>query len=663
MNKLYTRLARTNIKSNREFYFPYYLSGIFIVAMFYTMSAIVDSKGLTNISGYAALLSVLQMGKAVVAIFAVIFLFYTNSFIMKRRKKEIGIYNILGMEKKHIAKVMLIENVFSMVLSIGLGIITGLVFNKLMIMLLYKLTGLKKTIEFSISVNSIKDTVLIFVFIYLLNLLYDMFRIKLANPIELLHGGNVGEKEPKTKILMTIMGIVCVGIGYYISITTKSPLDALNKFFLAVVLIIIGTYCLFTAGSIALLKMLRKNKKFYYKTKNFTAVSGLIFRMKQNAVGLSNICILSTMVLVTLSTTVSMYFGEENELDSRYPTEIAINTKLNEAEEDTSGLLEEAQAIIKDSGRKITDVSSNYNFTIMGIMDRNNFQIEEEIQSLSGVTILQFVTRETYKNETGIEVPELTEGMIAFATNKKIKENSIIIRGNKLDIQSNYSDLGGEDYWNGVVDRVGIVIVNDITALKELYAISGAEDFCYDINIDIDGTSKEKLECENVLEPLLTDKDRIQERSTVFKDIDVESREKSRKNFYVLYGGLLFIGLLLGSMFLMITVLVIFYKQISEGYDDKERFDIMEKVGMSNSEVKSAINAQVRIVFFIPLIMAGIHSAAAFPILKRILIMFNLTDTSLFLSCMLWIILLFAVIYFIVYKLTSVKYYRILMKR
>ncbi|MBD5136260.1 MAG: ABC transporter permease [Lachnospiraceae bacterium] len=663
MNKLYARLAWTNVKNSREFYFPYFLSGIFTIAMFYTMAALVDNDGLEKIPNNASLLTILGLGMYVVGIFAVIFLFYTNSFIIKRRKKEIGVYNILGMEKKHIAKVLFIENMFSLILSVCIGLITGILFNKLMIMLLYKLTGLRHTIEFVVSVNAIEKTVLLFTVIYILNFIYDMFRIKLANPIELLHGSNVGEKEPKTKILMTMIGIICIGTGYYISIATENPLDALNKFFLAVLLVILGTYCLFTAGSIALLKLLRKNKNFYYKTKNFTAVSGLIFRMKQNAVGLSNICILSTMVLVTLSTTICMYFGKEDELNTRYPTEITINTKLNQAGEDSTGLLEEAKSIISDSGRKITDVSSNYNFTVLGVMDGNKFQAQEEIKSINGVTMFQFVTRETYKKETGIEVPELPEGTIALAADKKIKGDSIVINGRELNIQGYYNDTSDSNYLSGFVEMVGLVIVNDISMLSELHSISETADFCYDIYIDIDGTDKEKLECERKLGPVITNTDGNPERSALYKEIYMESREEHKKDFYALYGGLFFIGLLLGSMFLMITVLVIFYKQISEGYDDKGRFEIMEKVGMSNSEVKSSIQTQVRIVFFLPLIMAGIHVAASFPIVKRILMVFNLTNTSLFICCMSCTILVFAVIYFIVFKLTSAKYYRILMRR
>lgn len=663
MNKLYARLAWTNVKNSREFYFPYFLSGIFTIVMFYTMAALVDSDGLEKIPNNASLLTILGLGMYIVGIFAVIFLFYTNSFIIKRRKKEIGVYNILGMEKKHIAKVLFIENMFSLILSVFIGLITGILFNKLMIMLLYKLTGLKHTIEFAVSVKAIEKTVLLFTVIYILNFIYDMFRIKLANPIELLHGSNVGEKEPKTKILMTMIGIICIGTGYYISIATENPLDAFNKFFLAVLLVILGTYCLFTAGSIALLKLLRKNKKFYYKTKNFTAVSGLIFRMKQNAVGLSNICILSTMVLVTLSTTICMYFGKEDELNTRYSTEITINAKLNQAGEDSTGLLEEAESIINDSGRKITDVSSNYNFTVLGVMDGNKFQAQEEIKSINGVTMFRFVTRETYKKETGIEVPELPEGTIALAADKKIKGDSIVINGRELKIQEYYNEISDSNYLSGFVEMVGIVIVNDTSMLSELHSISGTADFCYDIYIDIDGTNKEKLECERKLGPVITNTDGNPERSALYKEIYMESREEHKKDFYALYGGLFFIGLLLGSMFLMITVLVIFYKQISEGYDDKQRFEIMEKVGMSNSEVKSSIQTQVRIVFFLPLIMAGIHVAASFPIVKRLLIVFNLTNTSLFICCMSCTILVFAVIYFIVFKLTSAKYYRILMRR
>ncbi len=317
MGKLYIKLMTTNIKNGKRFYFPYILAGAVIVVLFYNMMAIYYNNGLSNMTGGQDIKMIMQFGTVVVVIFSFIFIFYTNSFIMKRRKKDIGIYNILGMEKRHIAMEIFIETMVIAIIVIVCGLFTGILFDKFLMMLLYKILGFETSIKFTISVTSICNSLIVFIILYSLTMVYNVMQVKLSNPIELLRGGSVGEKEPKTKILMAIIGFVCIATGYYIAITTEDPIGAIMLFFVAVVLVIIGTYSLFTAGSIAFLKILRNNKNYYYKKKHFTAVSGMIYRMKQNAAGLSNICILSTMVLVMVSATVCIYIGEEDIIDNR----------------------------------------------------------------------------------------------------------------------------------------------------------------------------------------------------------------------------------------------------------------------------------------------------------------------------------------------------------
>lgn len=515
MNSLYLRLAATNIKSNKQFYTPYLLTGMLTVAMFYTMIALSNNTGMDGMPGASNLRIILNLGTIIIGLFAAIFLFYTNSFIIKRRKKEIGIYNILGMEKKHLGRVLLVETLFTALMAVGLGLVIGIVFNKLLLMFLYKLTGFNISIQFQISFDAIRISCILFGIIYLCTLIYNLMQIKLSKPVELLHGGNVGEKEPKTKIIMTIIGILSLGTGYYISFVTKSPIDALNLFFVAVLLVIIGTYCLFTAGSIALLKMLRKNKNFYYKPRHFTAVSGMICRMKQNAVGLANICILSTMVLVMVSTCVSMYVGVDDAMKTRYPAEIAVQASYTDKMTGEEELLDRIHEDVAEGGREIT---------------------------------------------------------------------------NEYSFLSFYLTMMGD---NGCARLV------------------------------------------------------------------VESRAENYGDFFSTYGSLLFLGLFLGTMFLMITVLIIFYKQISEGYDDKERFQILEKVGMSNTEVKRTISSQIRIVFFLPILAAAIHVLAAFPMICRLMLILNLTNTELFIWCLLGTVAVFGIIYLIVFRITSKNYYRI----
>lgn len=314
MNKLYLKLAWSNLKNSRQFYLPYVIAGMLSAMMFYTMCAIQGNEGLSKMRGGTSVQMVLFFGVIVVGVFVSIFLFYTNSFIMKRRKKELGIYNILGMEKIHIAKTMAWETVFSFLIAVGGGLILGIVFQKLLTMFLYRLTGLDAAIPFYISGWGCLHTAELFGAIYVCILLYNLMQIRLSNPVELLHSGSTGEREPKTKILQAVLGVVCIAAGYYMAITVDNPVKAITLFFVAVMLVIIGTYWLFNAGSIAFLKLLRKNKRYYYQTRHFTTVSGMIYRMKQNAVGLANICILSTMVLVVISMTVCMYAGLEDEL-------------------------------------------------------------------------------------------------------------------------------------------------------------------------------------------------------------------------------------------------------------------------------------------------------------------------------------------------------------
>lgn len=662
MNKgLYTKLAFTNIKKNGKFYLPYILTGILTVAMFYIMLALHGNPGWMGKIGADDIRLILAFGTVIIGFFSVIFLFYTNSFIMKRRKKELGVYNILGMEKKHLARVLFFETLFAAVTAIGGGLVTGVLFHKLMCMLLFQLMGYDSGIGFYISGDGVWITLLLFAGIYLLTLLYDLLQIKLANPIELLHGGNVGEKEPKTKVLLAIIGVVCIGVGYYIAITTKNPIDALSLFFVAVLLVIVGTYCLFTAGSIAFLKLLRKNKKFYYKSKHFTAVSGMLYRMKQNAVGLANICILSTMVLVMVSTTVSMYLGIDDELDSRYPTELSVYARYTDNVEGTDKLNTVIKDAVADSGRTITKAECYAYLTIAARQDGNHISYRGDMQSATAgsLTLLKFMTAEDYEQILGGKTPELGGHDVVLVTDGQQEEMDTLWLG---DVE--YQVLDHEKLKELDVDFVNeyyYVIVKDQAAMQEINeaqrAASGESTsyMSYQMLIDIDGTDAEKIACKDRIDEVLTP----ESAKEYYSSLMCESRQYNADIFQQVYGGLFFLGIFLGAMFLMITVLIIFYKQISEGYEDKERFAIMEKVGMSNAEVKAAIRSQVRIVFFLPIVTAAVHVAAAFPMLVRLLALFNLSNIALFAGCLAGTVLVFAAIYLLVFTLTSRSYYKI----
>ncbi len=665
---LYTRLAAMNMKKNKQFYLPYLLTGVLTVAMFYIMWTLKENEGLDGLRGASNVRMILGLGTIVIGIFAVIFLFYTNSFIIKRRKKELGVYNILGMEKKHLAKVLFFETLFTAAASVGGGLVTGVLFNKLMCMLLYRMMGYDVGIDFYISDKGLVITGGLFGVIYLLTLLYNMMQIKLANPIELLHGGNVGEREPKTKILMTVVGIAAIGVGYYIAITTENPLKALTLFFVAVVLVIVGTYSLFTAGSIALLKLLRKNKKFYYKAKHFPAVSFMIYRMKQNAVGLANICILSTMVLVMVSTTVSMFFGVEDEIKNRYPNDICVNINYSRPEADFVQAVEIVEGAIAESGRKVINKRGYSLLNFMGEdVDGQIMVSRENINTnYDGLTALCVMTRETYEGMSGETAPELAENEVLLFSPEKSDRTEFVINELRYAVKDTGSwDLEENSLVASMVEQIYYVVVSDSRAMDVFYRLQKeayekrASEYDYQLYLDIDGSDEEKAECGNLVAERVRAWREAQEEDSGIEGAYSECRQANADEFQATYGGFLFIGLFLGGMFLMITVLIIFYKQISEGYDDRERFAIMEKVGMSSAEVKATIRSQIIIVFFLPLVTASIHVAAAFPMIRRLLNIMYLTNESLFVLCVLGTILIFAVIYLLVFLVTSKTYYRI----
>lgn len=663
MNKgMYTKLAITNIKNNRQFYFPYLLTGIITVAMFYIMCALESNPGIQSMPGAKNLGLILRLGIGVIGIFAVIFLFYTNSFIIKRRKKELGIYNILGMEKRHIAKILSKEAFFTAIIAIGGGLVTGVLFHKLACMLLYRMIGFNGGITFSFSKKGVMITAILFAIVYLLTYIYDLFQVQLANPIELLQSGNKGEREPKTKAIMAVLGVLCLGTGYFIAITTKNPIKALTLFFVAVILVIIGTYLLFTAGSIALLKILRRNKGYYYQTKHFTSVSGMIYRMKQNAVGLANICILSTMVLVAVSTTVSLYVGVEDIMKERYPNEINIRAYYDTGAPSEDSIAPIVEKSVKESGRKIRHEEDYLELYFAAIKDQGQYSLDKEKVKTAGDRVSGFVvlTREDCKKKYNEEIPELAENEVALFTIKKTDMDTLVLENRSYHVKEIKQFQNTEDFETiaDIMDEYYYVIVNDVQDMERLWQLQkdiyqeNSSSISRQVRLDIDGDSEQKKECfENIKTALGPEQAKAR--------ILIDSRQSSLDEFYQIYGGFLFLGLFLGILFLMITVLIIFYKQISEGYDDKERFSIMEKVGMSNDEVKATIRSQVRTVFFLPILMAAVHVGMAFPMIKRLLSLFGLSNTALFAGCMAGTILVFALIYLLVFLKTSKTYYKI----
>ena len=637
-NFIYEKLAVTNLKNNRKTYVPYIFTGVLTVMMFY-IDALSKGEGITQ----NTLKICLQYATGVIIVFAVIFLFYTNSFLIKRRKKEIGVYNILGMGKRHIARMMAVETILTAGISILGGLVFGIIFGKLMYLLLLKILHNSVDMQFSVNGTAIVQTVILFAGIFLLTYLYNILQIQLVNPVELLHGGNQGEKEPKSRWLLVIVGVAALGNGYWIALTTEAPLEALLKFFVAVVCVIIGTYALFIAGSIVVLKILQKNKAYYYNPKHFTSVSGMIYRMKQNGAGLANICVLSTMVLVMVSTTVSLYAGMEDILDSRFPRDVSI--VCNEADTNNEETL---QRLIKEqcekAGVKITDRVRYRYGSMNAVLKGNNLEKVEQYYPDNHFYYVEMITQEEYNRIEKQNVSLKEQEILTYTTNGKCGKKQINIAGQNYQVKKELSEMTSQPKSTAEMYKTLYIVFANAEQIERIESFSYADKF--NLKGD-DGKQKEALE-------------QIQnEFYEKFPDGTMESRMLSRSSFYELYGGLFFIGIYLGSMFIMATVLIIYYKQISEGYDDRERYQIMQKVGMSKKEVKRSIRSQVLSVFFLPLVVAAIHVAVAFKVMTKILGVLNLTNVSLFAVCTIITIAVFAVFYIIVYSITAKEYYRI----
>lgn len=638
-NFIYEKLAVTNLKNNCKTYVPYIFTGVLTVMMFYIIDALSRGKGITQ----DTLKICLQYATGVIVVFAVIFLFYTNSFLIKRRKKEIGVYNILGMGKRHIARMMAVETILTAGISILGGLVFGIIFGKLMYLLLLKILHNSVDMQFSVNGTAIVQTVILFAGIFLLTYLYNILQIQLVNPVELLHGGNQGEKEPKSRWLLVIVGVAALGNGYWIALTTEAPLEALLKFFVAVVCVIIGTYALFIAGSIVVLKILRKNKAYYYNPKHFTSVSGMIYRMKQNGAGLANICVLSTMVLVMVSTTVSLYAGMEDILDSRFPRDVSI--VCNEADTNKEETL---QRLIKEqcekAGVKITDRVRYRYGSMNAVLKGNNLEKVAQYYPDNHFYYVEMIAQEEYNRIEKKNVSLKEQEILTYTTNGKCGKKQINIAGQNYQVKKELSEMTSQPKSTAEMYKTLYIVFANAEQIERIESFSYADKF--NLKGD-DGKQKEALE-------------QIQnEFYEKFPDGTMESRMLSRSSFYELYGGLFFIGIYLGSMFIMATVLIIYYKQISEGYDDRERYQIMQKVGMSKKEVKRSIRSQVLSVFFLPLVVAVIHVAVAFKVMTKILGVLNLTNVSLFAVCTIITIAVFAVFYIIVYSITAKEYYRI----
>lgn len=619
--------------------------------MFYIMHSISQNQGLNKMSGGADMKSMLGFGNWIIAIFSSIFLFYTNSFLIKRRKKEFGLYNILGMEKRHILKMLSLETGIVFLVSLILGLIGGILFSKLMFLLLLKLLQFSVPLGFSVSWSSVFYTCLLFAAIFFVTLLFNLGQIHIAKPIELLKGGQQGEKEPKTKWFLAIVGILLLGAGYVMSITVQNPLSALVEFFVAVIFVILGTYALFTAGSIALLKMLRKKKNYYYQPKHFTNVSGMIYRMKQNAVGLANICILSTIVLVTLSTTVCLYGGEDDILKGRFPREVQISMSNLSDEDDQS-----FNSFIEQQAKQLSCPADNFlsyrSAGFAALKKGNTFTADTSQHMSSDDCAILVITADQYNRLEGTSVSLNDNDVLTYS--KKDINGDINLYGKPYHIVEKLKEFKLKDMDSEVVDTYYFVVKNEAAVQDIISSLpTDQQKTCFlasNVGFDLSGSRSDIVHATDQFSSIVQSK---------YADAEIDSREESRQSFLSVYGGMFFLGIFFGVLFLMATVLIIYYKQVSEGFEDKERYEIMQKVGMSQKEVKKSIHSQILMVFFLPLAAAIIHIAFAFPMITKLLVLFNMKNVFLFLGCTAGVILVFACVYTLVFLMTAKSYYRI----
>ena len=615
----FPRLALVNLVRNGRFYGPYLLSCGMTAAMYYILSYLTRSDIVASVRGAGYLQSLMYIGVLVVALFAAILLLYANSFVMKRRRRELGLYNILGLEKRHIAHLMVWETIYCAAAAILGGLAAGVLLSKLVLLLLLQVSHLAGLLR--------------------------------SRPVELLHSASAGEREPRTRRLLVVLGTVTLGAGYATALTVADPFTALAYFFLAVALVMIGTYCLFTAGSIALLKHLRNDPRYYYQPRHFTAVAGLLYRMKQNAVGLANICILSTMVLVTVSTTVSLYAGLEDSLDRMFPYDVDVVQSLDgvppdDAESATADTLERVQTAAAEAGRKVELLQWSTLLDTVGWYTGNTFTLLTQ----DGVsTQIRVLTADDYGRLTGHTVDLAPDEVLIQAENLALPETFYVedlpfhVAGTITDFPR-YNDTV---FISGQTAQLSLVVANE-TVASAVNVRDTSDKREFHVQMDLDGTEAEK---QAFVDPLLA--------ADVNGVYSVISRQDNALDLYTMYGGFLFLGVFLGLLFLLSTVLIIYYKQISEGYEDQRRYQIMQQVGMSPREVRSSIRSQVLLVFFLPLVTAGIHVAAAFPMLCKLLELFNLFDVRLFALCTAGTLLVFCAIYALVYGLTTRAYSRI----
>lgn len=654
------RFALSGIWKNRQIYIPYLLTGVVNVALFYMLATLAYHSKINKLydNDTDSIGQMLGLGLWVVGIFAVIFLFYANSFLLKRRQKEFGLYSVLGMGRREIARALFCEFLMTTFGALTGGLLIGLLLNRLVFLLLIRIMKIQTKLKPEFSTKAMLITAALFAGAFFVNFLAQILRISTSRPIELVRGSNTGEKEPRIKWILVILGLAAIGYGYKLALTQVHAVKAAKTFLLAALLVIFGTYCLFIAVSVAILKILRKKKSFYYKPGNFTAISGMLYRMKQNGVGLASISILSTMVLLTIATTVSLIAGIDGFLKDLYPADLQVHTGFVSPENETR-LTEAIRREIADSGNTVSDEIFYSYYWYSARVDRNRIDIVlyPDIFSDDDDNQLIILTDKAYERNTG-ESLNLKHGEVVLESTSDFAYGTMTLGSMRFAVHRS-EEAKMLPYLAAEPDRYCLILTEaDIEMVLSKYGID-TNRVTYYYMANLSGTKEQQIACAESLEKdsgIQVDSNLSANVYTFCKARDYDEMAAAAA---AQYGSLFFIGIFLGIVFLLGTVLIIYYKQISEGYDDAERFSVMRKVGMSSDEIRSTIRRQVIMVFFLPLLVSVVHISVAFRFMTQLLALMSFENTPLFMLCTAGCILVFALVYGAVYLLTAKAYYRI----
>ena len=671
---LYPRLAWTGIRKNKRLYAPYLLTCAGMVMMHYIITALSYSDAVHGLRGGSTIAFTLDLGSWIIALFSLIFLFYTNSFLIRRRMKEFGLYNILGMGKGNIARILVWESLISAALTLSTGLFGGFALSKLAELGLVNIMKGEVSYRVELSMQAVLTTVPVFCAIFALILLAGLIRIGRTDAIALLRSENAGEKPPKANWFLGVLGALLLGGAYYLAVSIKDPMSALIWFFVAVGMVILATYLLFVSGSVVLCRALQRNKRYYYKPNHFVSVSSMAYRMKRNGAGLASICILATMVLVMLCSTSCLYFGAEDSLNSRYPMDLTIDLLFPRVVGHNDTALEIVRSATMqacaDHGVAPDLVTEYRHAEITGCLkgtqldpDPANFEYDS-VDVYGDVRVLHFIPLEDYNTFAGAnEILNPGEALI-YATRNPYRADELTILGStSLRIVKQLDSFPVDG--GAAMDMFShlILVVPDFETILE--PLSGLTNARGDKLLDVKWFYGVDMHAQDDVQVAIWSElyGKLGERLDASECGDVgyyiESRSENRDDFYGTYGGLFFLGIALSIVFLFAAVLIIYYKQVTEGYEDQHRFEIMQKVGMTKQDIRRNINSQLLTVFFLPLIAAGVHLAFAFPMIRKLLMMFNLFNLKLLMCTTIISYLIFALFYLLVYRITSNAYYAI----